>query len=89
MGEFFDVDYQWKGILFIIMFYYCRNMEKWRRNLIGICAFAYEITAPLAFIPIHFYNGERGRQIKYLFYAIYPIHLLVFGIIRFYINGKL
>ena len=88
-GEFFDVDYHWKGILFIIMFYYCRNMEKWRRNLIGICAFAYEITAPLAFIPIHFYNGERGRQIKYLFYAIYPIHLLIFGIIRFYIHGKL
>lgn len=88
-GEFFDVDYHWKGILFIIMFYYCRNMEEWRRNLIGICTFAYEITAPLAFIPIHFYNGKRGRQIKYLFYAIYPVHLLIFGLIRLFLNGKL
>lgn len=88
-GEFFDVDYHWKGILFIIMFYYCRNMEEWRRNLIGICAFAYEITAPLAFIPIHFYNGKRGRQKKYLFYVIYPVHLLILGLTRLFINGKL
>jgi len=83
-GQILDVDYHWKGVLFIIMFYYVRNMQEWIRNLVGICAFAYEGTAPLAFLPIHFYNGERGRQMKYLFYAIYPIHLLIFGLIRFY-----
>ncbi len=84
VGQILDVDYHWKGVLFIIMFYYVRNMQEWIRNLVGICAFAYEGTAPLAFLPIHFYNGERGRQMKYLFYAIYPIHLLIFGLIRFY-----
>lgn len=85
-GEVTDVDYHWKGVLFIILFYYVRDMKEWIRNLAGICAFAYEITAPLAFIPIHFYNGERGRQMKYLFYAIYPVHLLLFGLIRFYLD---
>ncbi len=89
LGEWLDVDYHWKGILFIIMFYYVRDMQEWIRNVVGICAFAYEVTAPLAFIPIHFYNGARGRQMKYLFYAIYPIHLLVFGLIRFYLAGTL
>ncbi len=85
-GQILEVDYHWKGVLFIIMFYYMRNMQEWIRNLVGICAFAYEVTAPLAFIPIHFYNGARGRQMKYLFYAIYPIHLLIFGLIRLYLS---
>ena len=84
IGQIFDVDYHWKGVLFIVMFYYVRNMQEWIRNLVGICAFAYEGTAPLAFLPIHFYNGTRGRQMKYLFYAIYPIHLLILGLIRLY-----
>lgn len=87
-GEILDVDYHWKGVLFIIMFYYVRNMQEWIRNLAVLCAFAYEVTAPLALIPIHFYNGNRGRQLKYLFYAIYPLHLLLFGLIRFYLMGK-
>ena len=81
IGQILDVDYHWKGVLYIVMFYYVRNMQEWIRNLVGICAFAYEGTAPLAFLPIHFYNGTRGRQMKYLFYAIYPIHLLILGLI--------
>jgi hypothetical protein len=85
LGQLLEVDYHWKGILFIAMFYYCHDIEKWRRNIIGIAAFAYEITAPLAFIPIQLYNGQRGKQNKYLFYAIYPVHLLVFGIIHMYL----
>lgn len=86
-GEVLDVDYHWRGVLFIIMFYYIRNMQEWVRNLAVICAFAYEVTAPLAVIPIHFYNGERGRQPKYLFYAVYPVHLLIFGLIRLCLMG--
>jgi hypothetical protein len=85
LGQVLEVDYHWKGILFIIMFYYCYNIEKWRRNIIGIAAFAYEITAPLAFIPIQLYNGTRGKQNKYMFYAIYPVHLLIFGLVRRYL----
>ena len=35
-------------------------------------------------IPViitYFYNGERGFKIKHLFYAYYPLHLVVFEII--------
>ncbi len=87
-GQYMEVDYHWKGVFFIIMFYYCRGLQNWVRNIVGVIAFAYEVTAPLAFIPIQLYNGKRGKQNKYLFYAIYPIHLLIFGIVRFYITGK-
>lgn len=87
-GQCLEVDYHWKGVFFIIMFYYCRGLQDWVRNIAGVAAFAYEVTAPLAFIPIQLYNGKRGKQNKYLFYAVYPVHLLIFGIIRFYITGK-
>lgn len=82
IAEICGADYGWRGILFILLFYVTKEMKEWVRDLIGVCAFAYEVTAPLALIPIHFYNGERGRQPKYLFYAIYPVHLLVFGLVR-------
>lgn len=87
IGEVMDVDYHAQGVLFIIMFYYIRDMQEWIRNTAVICAFAYEVTAPLAVIPIHFYDGERGRQHKYLFYAIYPAHLLLFGLVRVCLMG--
>ena len=87
-GQFLEVDYHWKGVLFIIMFYHCRDINIWVRDLVGALAFSYELTAPLAFIPIHLYNGTRGKQLKYLFYAIYPVHLLVYGIVRFYLIGN-
>lgn len=82
IAEILEVDYHWKGVLFIVMFYYCRNMGRKIVCLSGIFAFAYEITAPLAFIPIYLYNGKRGKQFKYLFYVIYPLHLFIYGIIR-------
>lgn len=82
IADILEVDYHWRGILFIVMFYYCRNMGKKVICMSGIFAFAYEITAPLAFIPIYYYNGKRGKQFKYLFYLIYPLHLLLYGIVR-------
>lgn len=91
LGEKLEVDYHWKGIVYIIMFYYLKKL-KLRPEIAaaaGAAAFAvYEIQAVFSFIPIYFYNGKRGRQMKYLFYAIYPIHLLLFGLWRFWLIGK-
>lgn len=85
LAQMLEVDYHYLGVLFIVMFYYCREMNKWQRDLIGAVAFSYEVTAPLAMIPIHFYNGERGLRLKYVFYLVYPVHLLIYGIIRMYV----
>ncbi|MGN0347519.1 MAG: TraX family protein [Lachnospiraceae bacterium] len=43
-----------------------------------------EIYALFGVVPIFFYNGTRGRQMKYFFYLFYPLHLLLlYGIVRF------
>ena len=36
----------------------------------------------LGFIPVLFYNGKRGRGLKWLFYVFYPGHLLLIWAVR-------
>ena len=40
------------------------------------------VTGPIAFYGIWCYNGVRKDRInKYVYYAFYPLHLLVLGVI--------
>lgn len=92
LGEYLEVDYHWKGIAFMILFYYLRKLRVREEvtAVVGAAAFAvYEPAAVFAFLPIYLYNGTRGRQAKYVFYAIYPLHLLLFGVLRFWLSGNL
>ena len=34
------------------------------------------------------YNGKRGKQYKWINYLFYPIHILILGILRFYLKLK-
>lgn len=48
-----------------------------------------ELTTIVSFMLISMYNGKRGRQAaKYLYYAFYPIHLLVIWAIGRLIFGR-
>ena len=40
----------------------------------------------IPFILINFYNGEKGKSFKALFYLIYPVHLLILGILEIILN---
>lgn len=55
-------------------------------NIFGVTLeIARQSFALLALIPIWLYNGKQGhynRKVKYCFYAFYPLHLLILGIIR-------
>ena len=42
------------------------------------------LTVPL----LHAYNGQRGRSMKYLFYAYYPVHIAVLGLLRGLLFGQ-
>lgn len=75
-------DYSYFGVFFIFLMYLCRGKNA-LRNIAGSIAVAWELPAPLAFIPIQLYNGQRGWKLKYLFYLFYPVHLLVlYGVSR-------
>lgn len=80
-GDIFRVDYGAWGILMIFCFYIFRERTKEKFisvAFINIFAFGLVQTfAVIALLPIYLYNGEKGRSMKYLFYAIYPVHLLI------------
>ena len=45
---------------------------------VGAVLFAFELTAPLAFVLIWFYNGQRGtcsKTMQKVFYWFYPVHI--------------
>ena len=83
VGYFFHSDYDWKGILLILILhvFYYYPVEK---TIIGCLSLLWEPTACLAFIPLNLYNHQKGKSgWKYFFYLFYPAHLLVLFFIRY------
>lgn len=79
-------DYDYIGMLLIAAFYLFRERKRERTIITGVLAFLESWvclgSAVLALIPIHFYNGERGKiRHKYWFYWFYPVHLLLLYLI--------
>ena len=74
-----NTDYSASGVLIICALYLTRADRK-RQCLVGALLFLFELTAPLAFVLVWFYNGQRGACSplqKKAFYWFYPVHLLV------------
>ncbi len=70
-------DYAAKGVMCVMALYVFRKIRG-AQILAGCLAFGWwEPAALVAFLPIAFYNGKRGWNIKYMFYVFYPLHLLV------------
>ena len=83
-------DYGCIGFGFILLIYLLRY-NKLLMSIVGTGALPSTIFSGMAFIPIWFYNGERGfvkgKVWKYAFYAFYPVHLLVLYFIKLHIYG--
>ena len=82
---FFRADYNASGFALIVMLYVLRRHLA-LQVLVGCTMLPMKWVAGLAFIPIAMYNGERGfirgTWGKYLFYAFYPLHLLVIWMVK-------
>lgn len=79
-AQILKTDYAAIGIFSIMILFLFRN-HKVGQIIAGCIVFLWEITAPLAFLPVGFYNGERGWNMKYVFYAFYPLHLFLLFLI--------
>lgn len=84
-AELLNTDYGASGVFAIGIMYLFYNRRMLGFGLmvfsLGIFAGVIEWAAFLMLIPLYFYNGSRGKQIKYFFYVFYPAHLLILSLI--------
>lgn len=80
LAGFLHTDYGAFGVALIVLLYVLRG-SRGLLCILGGIACLWEYTAPLAFVLIWFYNGERGRQPKWFFYWFYPVHLFLYYLI--------
>jgi hypothetical protein len=77
-AAFLRTDYGFTGILLIVAFYLFRGSKPLLiLALLILSGNIVQAFSALAIAPIAFYNGKKGKSIKYLFYAFYPVHLFL------------
>lgn len=85
IASWLSLDYDYHAVLVAYIFYIFRQKPIIGAGL-GYISIIKELWSILGFGLTLTYNGERGRQYKWLNYAFYPVHLLILGILRFYLN---
>lgn len=86
LSEIFSMDYGAAGILTVIIFYYIKDRKAAGcLSVMNLTALnnIYEIFAVTAVPLIALYNGKKGKlqSNKYIFYAFYPMHILLIYLI--------
>ena len=91
LAEILQTDYGAFGVGLVIVFYICRTSPARGTILFTILNTGFsllnhmtlQLAAPVAVLSILLYNGQRGRALnKYVFYWVYPIHLLLLFFLR-------
>ncbi|MDF2941534.1 MAG: hypothetical protein K0S01_392 [Herbinix sp.] len=89
LAQILKTDYSGFGILTIAVMYGLR--KSYFKSMLGGCitltimSFS-EITAFFTLILARYYNGKRGFNLKYVFYAFYPVHLLILHTICYFMK---
>ncbi|VFB16514.1 conjugal transfer protein TrbP [Urinicoccus massiliensis] len=82
LSMYLSLDYDYHAILLAYLFYLFRKRPLWG-SVLGYLSILKELWSFLGFGLVLTYNGQRGKQYKWLNYAFYPAHLLFFALLRF------
>ena len=90
-------DYRYLGAALIVCFWAGKDQRlsqllllvMWAaiEYLLGGMQKMYFLCACLSVVPLYFYNGERGKNLKRFFYWFYPAHLAVLGVLSLLISA--
>ena len=88
-AELLQTDYSAIGVLTIAVMYQYRQ-KKMLQTALGCTVLTVlnpmEITSFVILLPIRWYNGKRGWNIKWLFYAFYPVHIFLLYIVAYFMG---
>lgn len=77
-AELLHTDYGGRiGVLLIVVLYYFKDFPLVKCLVGALVILQNSYVGVLSFLLIYLYNGKRGHQPKYFFYAFYPVHLLL------------
>lgn len=101
IAQVINCDYGWFGITIIFLFYLFKDKKLFMNlsfilavvikyiisyiqspNKIHIY---FAISTCLSLLFINLYNNKKGRNIKYLLYIFYPLHLMVLVLLKFFV----
>ena len=85
VAMFLALDYEHHAILMGYFFYLFHDMRIFS-ILFGYASMYTQPWSLLGFGLTLTYNGQRGKQNKWLNYWFYPVHLLILGILRLYLG---
>ena len=78
-------------VLMVSVLWFLRNRQNLRTLVGATASIAFMIfspfflAAPLGFMTVHFYNGDKGADNRLVNYLSYPVLLLLFALVSFFI----
>ncbi|MBQ7668603.1 MAG: conjugal transfer protein TraX [Clostridia bacterium] len=88
IADFLKTDYSFYGVLAISLMYIFRDLKpmKLMAGFVSLVNTSIFVIVPFSLLAL--YNGERGRSMKYFFYAFYPVHLFILYLIAVKLYGN-